>query len=139
MTEITWQELKDMKACIGAMHKFREIFGKKASIKDVVKELKTRRHFLYRAWEAWLLAQNLVLTEAMIENGANVGVADNYALYTAAIYNRPEVVELLIKNGADIQDAISFWARSYKNVRGAVRVLEQYLYSEVVEPRCIVF
>ena len=103
-TEITLRELKDMGACCRkALWKFEEVFGEKASIKDVVEELHTREHPKYEKWESWLLIQTPSLTFAMIENGADVNTNDGNALCMAMYRSVPvEIVELLLENEADV-------------------------------------
>jgi len=112
MKYLTRRKLEKMEACPEALKVFKERFGKRAFIREVVKYLNETGK---ENWQIWLLAQKLKLTAAFIENGADIHTSNDQALLLAAYEGHLEVVKLLIKNGANVHtrndEALSFAAR----------------------------
>ena len=88
-----------MDACQPARDLFEKVFGEKANLSEMVKELHKKKYYEY---EGWLLAQNCKLTKELIKVGANIHADNDCALRLATYYGHLEVVKLLLKNGANI-------------------------------------
>lgn len=99
MRVLTLEWLKNQQAYEEFLQLFEKRFGEEANFKEV----STWLHEINKPdWEAWLLSQNTQLTKALLENGADIHVANNWALCLAARHGRTEVVRLLIENGANV-------------------------------------
>ena len=106
-TYLTYQELRVMKACEEALFSFRSIFGKKATIKQVVYRLQNpgkRDKYVedYGSWLGWLMAETLVLTTALLKAGVDVHTHNDYAFRWAVERGHTEIVKILLKAGADV-------------------------------------
>ena len=106
-TYLTYRELKEMNACKEALLSFRSIFGKKATIKQVVHRLqnpgkKDKYAEDYGSWLGWLMAETLKLTTALLKAGADVHTCNDYAFRWAVEKGRTEIVKILLKAGADV-------------------------------------
>ena len=121
MKELTLDWLEKYKACEEAIDEFKRRFGTKAKIKDVVDEL----HRIKRSdWEAWLLAQTLPLTIAMIEAGANVHAENDLALcWVAYFYNNLSILKYLVEHDANIHAKDDFALR-YSAERGHFNIVK---------------
>ncbi len=107
MKILTLERLERMHACHDAIKSFKEIFGTKAKIENVVKQLHNpklyeRCHLLYKRWEGWLLSQDVELTRALFDAGADVHANNDCALRWAAERGHTEAVKLLLNAGADV-------------------------------------
>jgi ankyrin repeat protein len=100
MEYLTLEILGDLekKPCHVARVAFKERFGTKAKIKDIITWLNGIEQ---KEWLAWILAQTSEITKAFIENGADVRTCDDEALRWTALYGHTEAAELLLKHGAD--------------------------------------
>lgn len=102
---ISLEELCEMGASYNLMLYFLRNFGEEISIKAVVQRL----HYWQKDsslgkeaedWEAWLLYRDAELTEAMLQNGANVHIKNDLALALAVVKNDAELVKVLKAHGA---------------------------------------
>ena len=113
MEFITLEWLKGKNAYDEAVEIFENEFGKKATIKQVIDYLHkiNKPHF-----EVWLMTQEAEITIAMINNGANIHVLDDYLLRWAVTCNYFDLVKFLVEKGADIHaenDCALRWAANY--------------------------
>jgi len=110
MKYLTLRRLEKMGACHEALKVFKEKYGKRTLMKEVIKYFdETGRE----DWLVWLLTQEPKLTRAFIENGADVHASDDAALRWAAREGHLEVVKFLIENEANVHasnDAALCWA-----------------------------
>jgi hypothetical protein len=102
MKYLTLDWLKKHGACEGALRVFELRFGTEATIKEVIDYLRVIEE---PTWEGWLLCQTVPLTIAMIEVGADIHVANDYALCWAVAKGRLNVVKYLVKAGVNIHTA----------------------------------
>ena len=122
MKYLTLDWLEKHKASEEEINRFEKRFGTKATIKEVVDVL----HEINKPhWEAFLLAQSLPLTIAMIEAGADIHANNDVALCLAAELDHLGLVEYLVENGIDIHANHDFALRSVA-ARGHLK-LAKYL------------
>jgi len=115
---LTYQELKEMEACIESLMSFRSIFGKRASIEQVVYRLQNpgkrdKYSEEYEEWLGWLMAQTLELTIALLKVGTDVHAKNDFALRWTARDGDLEMVKILLQKGADVHarnDDALHWA-----------------------------
>ena len=99
MKSITLKWLKNRNTYKELVKIFEEKFGKKATIKQIVDYL----HEINRPdWEGWLMTQEPKITIAMIDNGANIHVHDDFVLFWATVNGYLDLVKLLVEKGVDI-------------------------------------
>ena len=101
MEYLTVEILDNLKKvpCVRAMRAFREKFGTKARIEDIITWLEEIGH---EDWLGWILAQTLEITGSFLEHGADVHADHDYPLRCAAGDGHLEVVKLLFEHGADV-------------------------------------
>lgn len=99
--ELTLSWLKEHKACDESQDLFIKKYGKEGSvsIKEIIENL---RKFGLPSWEGWLMAQEVPLTEAMIKEGADMRICEDYPVRKAAALGNLEMVKYLVGHGADI-------------------------------------
>lgn len=129
MKILTLARLKKMDACFLALEDFKKKFSSKAQISKVYHELthpKPEDRFgeCYQDWLVWLLAQDKALTVALLEQGADVNVADKdgWTPFRWTVDNdNTEMAEFLLEKGVDVNAVDKDgWtplklARNYKN------------------------
>jgi len=99
MKFITIEWLRKRGACDEGIEIFMDEFGKRASVEQVIDKLQQIER---PDWEGWLMGQELEITKAMLEKGANIHADDDYALQCAAGDGRLKLVEFLVEKGANI-------------------------------------
>ncbi|HEY4484443.1 MAG TPA: hypothetical protein VI978_01835 [Candidatus Paceibacterota bacterium] len=118
---LKWLEKHD--ACQPARQHFESVFGQKATISAVVKELHRKEPlwmgtYIYDRdlWEAWLLTQKPSLTKALVKYGARVNVRGGEALYITIYYRRMRnVLKTLIQCGAEVRPDMITMAENDEN------------------------
>lgn len=97
---ITLKYLKAINACGPAQDRFKEFFGKRALIVDMVRAL--HGHHCYN-WEGWLMGNaRKDVVEAMLRGGAHINVRSGHALRWATWDRNRQRVKLLLERGARI-------------------------------------
>lgn len=108
-THLTSEELKELGACKEARYSFRAIFGKKATIKEVIHRLQNpgKRDlyaYEYEEWLADLLREDVELIPIFIEAGLDIHINNDFPFRYAVYKGKTEIVKLLIELGADTQN-----------------------------------
>ena len=109
MKILTLKRLEKLNACDLAIMDFRSTFGTKAKTSKVYHRLKNPEPYnrfkeKYPGWLVWLLGQEVELTIAFLDAGADMNIVDKEGwmpLHWAAAKN-VEVAEFLIGKGADV-------------------------------------
>ena len=120
---ITLKYLKDIIACGPAQDRFKEFFGKRALITDMVRALHRYHHY---NWEGWLMANaRKDVVEAMLRGGAHINVRSGYALRWAAWDRNRSRAKLLLERGAriprkDLDDNELKWVIGVRKTAGGL-------------------
>jgi len=97
---ITLKYLKAINACGPAQDTFKEVFGKRALIADVVRALHKWRHY---NWEGWLLAcAGKDIAGVMLMDGADINVREGYALRWVIGDRNRQRAKFLLEHGARV-------------------------------------
>ena len=120
---ITLKYLKAINACRPAQYTFKEVFGERALIADIVRALHKWRHY---NWEGWLLAcAGKDIVGAMLMDGAHINVRSGYALRWAAWDRNRSRAKLLLERGAriprkDLDDNELKWVIGVRKTAGGL-------------------